>query len=420
MSIAKRTGLKRKVISSIVKTRKVIKALRTGLKRKTIRGGIKTYINPLNANKVKRFVYLKALEEKQRRNKQWEQTLKEANELLPLLEYEPVYSIKYPMEDISLLDASHYELSFVNKKIVMFERNSSFVNLFRRRMRRNGNGWTNVSVTIDAVIVDDKAPFGKQEKTRTYKPFEEKLPRRLSRRDKYQFLMFALLKDDRFNPQSGEHIISIGGVITKLKRIKMEDFRMGDTKLISALVDKCNNYKRITQNKGSCVQDYIYEAFRGEIGFKRYTKTSFTEEINKYVFDKDGKRPSTREIFDWRDNCHTNVSIYALDPFHNKFVSSPAPRNNGVTVRLCFICKDGHCFPILNEHLITKITKCSSLINHLDLIQWNSKQSEDKIEICKTTEDYYKIINQPKHNPDSCKLFSSSNNNIKQKKDYSN
>ena len=76
MSIAKRTGLKRKVISSIVKTRKVVKASRTGLKRKTVRGGIKTYINPLNAKKVKRSAYLKALEEKQIRDKQREETLK--------------------------------------------------------------------------------------------------------------------------------------------------------------------------------------------------------------------------------------------------------------------------------------------------------------------------------------------------------
>ena len=107
-----------------------------------------------------------------------------------------------------------------------------------------------------------------------------------------------------------------------------------------------------------------------------------------------------------------------MDPFYNKFVSSPAPRNNGETVYLCFICKDGHCFPILNQYLITKITKGSPLINYLDLIQWNAKQSENKIEICKTIEDYHKIINKPKHNPDSCRLFS--NNVVKQKNDYSN
>ena len=383
MSIAKRTGLKRKVISSRVKTRKVVKALRTDLKRKTVHGGIKTYINPLNANKVKRSVYLKALEEKQIRNKQWEETLRKANGLISLLKYEPVYSIKYSMLDISLQDARNYELNFVNRRTVMFERNSKFVNLFRRRMRRNCKGWKTVSVTIDSVITDDRASLGKQEKTETVGPFEDRLPRGLSRRDHYQFLMYALLKDNRFERQSGEHIISIGGVITKLKKINI-DVRMGDTRLMSVFVDKCNNYKRITQNNASCVQEYIYEACKGEIGFKRYTKATLTEEINKYVFDKDGKRPSTREILDWRDNCHTNDSIYALDPFYNKFVSSPAPRNNGETALLCFKCKDGHCFPILNQYLITKITKGSPLINHLDLVQWNSKQSEDKIEICKT------------------------------------
>ena len=173
MYVAMRTGLKCKVIFSIVKTCKVVKALHTGLKRKTACGGIKTYINPLNSNKVKRSVYLKALEEKQIRDKQWEETLKKANELISLLEYEPVYSIKYPMLDISLQDARNYELSFVNRRTVMFERNSSFVNLFRRRMRRNGNGWKIVSVTIDAVITDDGAPLGMQEKTKTFGPFED-------------------------------------------------------------------------------------------------------------------------------------------------------------------------------------------------------------------------------------------------------
>ena len=71
----------------------------------------------------------------------------------------------------------------------------------------------------------------------------------------------------------------------------MADVRIGDTRLMSALVDKCNNHKRITQNECTCVQDYIYEVCRGVIGFKRYTKQTFTKEINKNVFDKDGKKP---------------------------------------------------------------------------------------------------------------------------------
>ena len=45
-------------------------------------------------------------------------------------------------------------------------------------MRRNGNGWKTVSVTIDAVITDDRAPPGKQDKTKTFLPYEKKTPKR--------------------------------------------------------------------------------------------------------------------------------------------------------------------------------------------------------------------------------------------------
>ena len=143
-----------------------------------------------------------------------------------------------------------------------------------------------------------------------------------------------------------------------------------------------------------CSRLYIYEACKGEDRFKRYTKSSLTAEINKYVEDDEGKKPSTRELIDWRDKSHTNVSIYALDPFYKTFMASPAPRKNGETVRLCFICKDNHCYPILNQDLISKITNGSSLIKHLDLIQWNSQQSEEKTIRCKTIKEYHKIIDR--------------------------
>ena len=70
--------------------------------------------------------------------------------------------------------------------------------------------------------------------TKTFGPFEDSLSRGLSRRDHYQFLMYALLKDNRFEQQSGEHVINISGVITRLEKINMEDVRMGDTRLMSA------------------------------------------------------------------------------------------------------------------------------------------------------------------------------------------
>ena len=141
------------------------------------------------------------------------------------------------MIDLTLNDARNYELQFVHKRTVMFKRNSSMVNLFRRRMRRNGNGWKEVTVSIDTVIRDDRKPFGRQDTLRNCGPYEERLPRGLSRRDQYQFLMYTLVKDCRFEPQSGRHIISIAGEITKLRKLKMADVRMGDTRLMSALVE---------------------------------------------------------------------------------------------------------------------------------------------------------------------------------------
>ena len=98
-----------------------------------------------------------------------------------------------------------------------------------------------MSVTIDTVIRDDMALKSKQDKAVTFGPYEERMPKRLSRRDRHQFLMYTLKKGGRFPSQSGIYIVKIGGAITKLKKVKIVDVRMGATRSISALVDKCNN-----------------------------------------------------------------------------------------------------------------------------------------------------------------------------------
>ena len=153
------------------------------------------------------------------------------------------------------------------------------------------------------------------------------------------------------------------------------------------LVDeRCNGGRRIKQRKGRCVQDYIYSACKGEPGFLRHNLKSLTEEINRFVKDK-RKRPSTREILAWRDACHTNVSIYALDPFYHRFVSSVAPRHCNGTGREEYV----RLF-ILNHELITKISKGSSVIKHLDIIEWSSRHEQDKTIRCDSLHDYYNII----------------------------
>ena len=91
-------------------------------------------------------------------------------------------------------------------------------------MRRNGNGFETISVTIDAVITDNRAPLGKQDITKDFGPFEESQPRGLSRCDMYQFLMYTLLTGNRFERKSGEHITRIGDVIAKLRKSKWKTF----------------------------------------------------------------------------------------------------------------------------------------------------------------------------------------------------
>ena len=242
-------------------------------------------------------------------------------------------TIKLPKIELSLFNARNNKIDLlIEKRKARFTPGSKFVNLFKTQIGPVRNNWESVSVTIDTTIRDEMPPILQEDKDVTFGPYEEKMPRGLSRSDQYWFLMYVLLKDNRFCPQSGEHIVDVDGVITKLKKVNMVHVRMGSTRLISTLVDKCNKNRRIKQNQGTCVQDYIYEACIGEDGFKRYMKSSLIEDVNKHVVDNKEKRPSTREILNWHDNSHTIMLIYALDPFYYMFMSSPAPHNNGKTI----------------------------------------------------------------------------------------
>ena len=291
-----------------------------GTKRKYVQRVIrqpKFFVNPLMGNFILKANYNRALYEIERREKVWQDTQKMIDKLSRYIKEEKVEKkvsnmINLPKIEMTLNDARNYEINLlIEKHKARFTPGSKFINLFKMRIGPIRNNWKSVSVTIDTTIRDGMALVWEEDKDITFGPFEEKMPRGLSRQDCYQFLMYGLLKDNRFHPQLGEYIIKICGVTTKLKKVKMADICMGATTLISALVDKCNKNRRINQNNGTCVQVYIYEACIGKDGFKRYMKSSLTEEINKYVFDDKEKKPSTREIINWQDNCHTNMSIYA-------------------------------------------------------------------------------------------------------------
>ena len=109
-----------------------------------------------------------------------------------------------------------------------------------------------VSITVDIRLNED-------DKVITKGPFNLKMPIKLSKDDRYRFILYTLL-DSGFRPQSGEYISHLGGSITSLKKIDLKDVRMGYIHYTIPLVDeRCNGGRRIKQRKGRCVQDYIYE-----------------------------------------------------------------------------------------------------------------------------------------------------------------
>ena len=113
-------------------------------------------------------------------------------------------TIKLPKIELTFFDARNYEIDLlIEKRKARFTPGSKFINLFERRIGPITNNWESVPVTIDTTITDDMAPKSKRDKDVTFGPNEEKMPRGLSRRDKYQFLMYTLLKDNRFRPPIG-------------------------------------------------------------------------------------------------------------------------------------------------------------------------------------------------------------------------
>ena len=89
--------------------------------------------------------------------------------------------------------------------------------------------------------------------------------------------------------------------------------------------------------------------------FKRYSKEKLIIEIKRFCHNYEAGI-STQEIVNWRDECHRNVSIYALNPMYKCFYFKPAPDFKHDNIRLCYVTQDHHLYPILNEEAIEKIT----------------------------------------------------------------
>jgi hypothetical protein len=85
--------------------------------------------------------------------------------------------------------------------------------------------------------------------------------------------------------------------------------------------------------------------------------------------------------------------VYAIHPFYNKLVPWPALENSksgrNIT-KLGFVVKNKHCYPILNDALVYKISKGSDILDNVDIIKRSDQR--DKIFDCKDENDYYGVL----------------------------
>ena len=95
---------------------------------------------------------------------------------------------------------------------------------------------------------------------------------------------------------------------------------------------------------------------------KDYTRERFITEFNGFVVNE-RKMPSTYEIVKWRNTCHKNISVYALDSQFSTFER----------VRT----KDHHCYPILNMSIIKAVAKGCSLLSNIQDLEFSVHHPED-------------------------------------------
>jgi hypothetical protein len=221
-----------------------------------------------------------------------------------------------------------------------------------------------------------------------FPPVEVYMPWNLPRDELYRFLLYTYV--EKF--QKMYHtLVSIGGNIIPLEKVDIREIKMGSLKFNSALIDSINKNFKMPTKQHRCVHDFLWAMCRGKGGFKNYTYEKFIKEFNQYVIDGK-KRPTTNEIINWRNECHPNISIYAINPYYKKFVSSAAAVSHGTrpVIKIAFMVKDNHCYPILNDNVITALSKGSKITNFASKIEW--KDECDKLYECKNMTNFVSII----------------------------
>ena len=180
--------------------------------------------------------------------------------------------------------------------------------------------------------------------------------------------------------QSGD-IVEIEYHILDFKGQKLADVKMKAARLHYRLLDGLSNIK---QRDGYCVIDYLWNEIKGQARMKSMTLKKLNEELTDFCDVEDGI--STTDIVNWKTKYHKHISVFAIDPFCNVFISNPAtdPMNRLV---LAFIVNNGHLYPVTDEstkRFITNGKRLPQIKTHMEEFKFQIKMSGDSYTLLTT------------------------------------
>eukprot|EP00760_Papus_ankaliazontas_P003487 PhM_4_TR11616/c3_g1_i8/m.9731 len=297
-------------------------------------------------------------------------------------------SVKKHTEDLPTIDINLNKCMKITKTDDLYE----FFEYFNKKVTKKVSKCHKISLTLHIVTIkpqqDDHINLGHR---RTYKqeriyttlpPMNVVIPKDLSENEKYAFCMYSYHLRN-FSSEQYTTIIRLGASIIYLTPIKRLQQRMKGTVWELPLLNAINNNIKIPRN-GYCVLDFIWEVVRNKYGFKNYTKERLAQEFKTVVKTDLRFGITTEEIITWRNNYHNNISIYAINPLYKRFYASAATTRTE-PIKLCYMVKDNHCYPILNNTIADIIAKNGNIRQCVDIMKW--RDTSDCLIECKNKQE---------------------------------
>lgn len=254
------------------------------------------------------------------------------------------------------------------------------------------NNQFGVNVFYENIPVEKREKYNQHIRENTLPPINVTMPKDLTEQEKYAFLIYSY-HSRNFTNEDYDTITAIGATIIYLTPIKRAQQRMKSTIWTLPLLNALNNNKKIDEKSGSCVIDFIWAIVNNKAGFRYYTKDKLINEIKSVCNIKNGI--STEDIIKWRDTYHKNISVFVVNPIYERFFASASPSKNAV-IKLCYMVKDNHCYPILNDTICDIISKKGNIRQCVDVMKWTD--TSDKIYECKNNTDVIQAIDNDELN----------------------